>query len=338
MSFFTRSIAESITKHPNSELRYKDVIDYVSDAFSGDGKQTPFFVTQADFTQIFCTVSDTLRETIERASNSKSIVVSPKTAAAELSLVDLVSQDAQRYCDEQTANSALLSLRESLVLNGEEIEKLYEVRVNEGADFAELPSPIAIGTWLDKNPNNFFAHPYREDFEYKDRVLKDRHLTLFSSFQQFGDDDYVTVTRTESRIRGYRPSVDMPFLYLEMHFVPRFPNLTMYKCFIVPVVSRTELRLFYCKLAYREAGWSKTQRDGEIKWATTCASIADKSNVSATISAIVREVRESILTQIRSRFIPKVEDPAEKSAQKAKPKQGDAPKPRDKVASPAAVK
>jgi Caspase domain len=49
LSYFTRRVIESLARHDASSIRYKDIIDYVSDAFDGDAAQTPFFVTQAEF-------------------------------------------------------------------------------------------------------------------------------------------------------------------------------------------------------------------------------------------------------------------------------------------------
>jgi hypothetical protein len=58
---------DAVVQHPDEDLRYKDVIDFVSDAFADDLNQTPFFVVQADFTEHFCSVSPTLREAVQKA-------------------------------------------------------------------------------------------------------------------------------------------------------------------------------------------------------------------------------------------------------------------------------
>ena len=61
-SFFTKSFVQAIAQHKADSVRLKDIIDYVADAFSGNSQQTPFFVVQADFTESFCRVTESLRK------------------------------------------------------------------------------------------------------------------------------------------------------------------------------------------------------------------------------------------------------------------------------------
>lgn len=53
LSFFTKSFCRSIAVTSAKEIRYKDIIDFVSDEFEGSQQQTPLFVNQANFTEKF---------------------------------------------------------------------------------------------------------------------------------------------------------------------------------------------------------------------------------------------------------------------------------------------
>ncbi len=66
LSHFTRSLASAVLTHPGPSIRYKDLIDYISDTFEANSQQKPFFVAQADFTDQFCGISDTLRADLRR--------------------------------------------------------------------------------------------------------------------------------------------------------------------------------------------------------------------------------------------------------------------------------
>ena len=47
-SFFTLSFINAVKHYQQKEIRYKDIIDYISDNFASFPEQTPFFVTQAE--------------------------------------------------------------------------------------------------------------------------------------------------------------------------------------------------------------------------------------------------------------------------------------------------
>jgi hypothetical protein len=68
LSDFTWSIIKSITSTTSGNIRYKDVIDFVSDEFTTFGYQTPFFVTQADFTDVFCEATQHLKDSLKGLS------------------------------------------------------------------------------------------------------------------------------------------------------------------------------------------------------------------------------------------------------------------------------
>lgn len=55
LSFFTDSFCRSIANCPAPEIRFKDIIDFISDEFEGHEQQTPLFVNQALFTDTFAT-------------------------------------------------------------------------------------------------------------------------------------------------------------------------------------------------------------------------------------------------------------------------------------------
>jgi hypothetical protein len=67
ISYFTESILKAVANHKTQAIRYNDIIDYVSDEFETLDFQTPLFVTQADFTELFCDVTESLSVRPERS-------------------------------------------------------------------------------------------------------------------------------------------------------------------------------------------------------------------------------------------------------------------------------
>jgi hypothetical protein len=302
LSFFTKSIAESILAHTNSEMRYKDLIDFVSDAFDGTGTQTPFFVAQADFTEIFCSVSATLRESIRRKilrDDSKSKISAPDSK--ELTLLERVKLDANRFCDEETVYSTIQELKSLIVIDNPEIQQLYEVRSIEITDFNSLPNPNAIGVWIDKNPI-YFAKPHFE------QVFTQRRSTG-AKYGNLRDFDHIIASREsefepkpELRIRGFRPTIDLPYLFIELILEPRFLNIPMHKCYFVPIVSRTEAIIFFCRVTYKEVGWNKLEQEAEAKWSLTSVPHRDRKLLQEAIGVALREQSRQILLDLEEKF------------------------------------
>jgi hypothetical protein len=66
LSDFTKSILESINTNNKDSIRYKDIIDYVSDEFEKSTEQTPFFITQADHTERFINSSPEIQKALNK--------------------------------------------------------------------------------------------------------------------------------------------------------------------------------------------------------------------------------------------------------------------------------
>ena len=61
ISHFTKSFVDSVLKYSSTEIRYKHIVDYISDDFEKNALQKPLFVTQASFTEIFCSVNQKIK-------------------------------------------------------------------------------------------------------------------------------------------------------------------------------------------------------------------------------------------------------------------------------------
>ena len=298
LSFFTRALVDSVLTHGDVNLRYKDVIDFVSDTFAGRSDQTPFFVTQADYTETFCTVSEALRNALQsRVGNSSG--VAPPLAATDLSkkLVNLVEADAERYCTAEEATACLNSLYrqvESFQHLAEACE-LFEITVQKVEDSTDLPTAEAIGKWLETAKDQYFAEPYRQIVKVRKRVRKNPFELLYV----VDDTAYKYVDAEENRVHGFRPTADMPFLYIRLDAEPRFPNLSAHECYFVPVFSKTTLQLFTAFSRLRDVGWSRRENRGKVSWETRSCDLKDTEKVNEAITNVIRQFWQSTLDPIR---------------------------------------
>jgi uncharacterized caspase-like protein len=305
LSFFTRAVVESVLVHDDTELRYKDVIDFVSDRFSSNSSQTPFFVVQADFTETFCTVSATLKAAVLSVLPGETPATAKPTPTST-TLADLVRADAARYCSESESRAALDKLMEKLnsVPHPSDLSGLFSITIEKGSEFSNLPDATAIGNWLSQNQHTFFAVPYSRVATIKRRKLKNPRHEHLAPFLVEDDDAWHIVEEEESRVCGFKPMVEMPYLYLLLRATPLFPNISANDCYVVPIVSKTEIRLFYTFCRYRDTGWDRSERSREFNWVTEAFPTKDHSSISEAVTTIAAKLWLFVREQLEQRFGP----------------------------------
>lgn len=262
-SDFTESFGQSILRRKQDTIRYKDIVDYISDDFQDKDHQTPTFVLQADCTDLFCTISQDLRDELKKAFSSL-----PGTAASKkddttmmtpepeptITLRDLVIRESKTFCTEAEAMDALNEVKVALEQYelGGDLSDLYECNISVKEDFSGVPKMCAIASWLHQNKNDYFVRvQYREE-EYQDTIrvpktyrgILGSHLSTVAALTG-GDYKTQTVTRTRDIPDGITLTATPPYCAVEVRMTPKFENLPWWTEYIVLVFSKATLRFFY---------------------------------------------------------------------------------------------
>lgn len=285
LSFFTYSFVQALKDHPTSEIRYKDIIDFILDEFDGNQEQTPFFVIQAELTEKFCSFNDEVKTYLESYNSQKNTTNEEKKVST---LLEIVRNNAKEYVDKEGALKALEFCKvqfDKLVLD-KDIKDLYDVEINFTQENNNLTGVKTIGKWLKDNPNDFFAKPYYGD--YYDHDLGD--LVSFLS--------------------GYELLVeDVPFKAVSIELLGKFPNIKSYQSNIAILISKRELTFFYTILQYVENSWESKSLDTEkIKWTYTNSKIANNKSISNGLKQIYVAINDRIKSDIQSQFGLKSEE------------------------------
>ena len=280
LSFFTYSFVQALKEHPGSEIRYKDIIDFILDDFSGNKDQTPFFVIQAELTEKFCLLSSEIKDYL--ANNEPRVVSVEDDNKKTSSLLDLVKTNAKDYVDKDGALKALEFSKqqiESLNLD-KDIRELYEVTIEFTEDNNKLVGVKSIGKWLKDNSHDFFAIP---------------------RYSEYFDDD---LGQEFSTLTGYYLQIEeASFKGAEIEIRSRFPNVKSYRCSVAVLVSKKQLTFFYCILPYIESGWNEIYLDSErIKWTYTNTNIAYSDSVAVGIRNIAQYINDRIKSDISIQF------------------------------------
>lgn len=299
LSEFTQCFAEAIVNHKGSVIRYKDIIDYISDRFEKDPDQTPFFVVQADFTDPFCRVVDSMREAVgKRLDVSIESDGTQDSSKASVALVELVKQEAKDYCTGEEIAEALGKLPDKI----EDIQAhpgaldLFEVEVEKGIGYEGICDTSSIARWLNENENKYFAKPIlkKRIIEVPDYL---ETLTVVPHGQELRGRKQVVQVPV-----GVRPTIEMPFEYMIIRGKTRFPNLNSVAWVLVPIVSQTHVRFFSAFSAYSNIGSDKKIIDKSVKWRTVQVLLKDETAITEYLRATFTDFWEFALEPIKSRF------------------------------------
>ena len=292
ISFFTNSFISALKQHATEEIRYKDIIDVISDDFVNNQDQTPFFVIQADYTEKFCAISKALREYLNNFDVTKlSVDIAIEDKA--ISLVDIIKQDAKNYVDKEGAIQCLEMIRKeysNFKLKGE-MGELFTVNVDFQEDYRNVQKKQVIANWISKYPNEFFA-----------KIRYERY------WDEEGDEH--TVTEFELK-------VDVPYNTISIVINNNFENISSYNCTIVFLLSRKSIRFFYSIASYIEQSWdNKILNYSDINWLTAERKIADKDAVLDGIKTINDSIQVRLEDDLRNKFnIPNTKESEEEVSQ-----------------------
>jgi hypothetical protein len=306
ISYFTKSFIDSVTNYTSAEIRYKHIIDYISDEFDKDSRQKPLFVTQASFTETFCSVSQKMKSlllgklsnSLEGKSNGDELKVS--------SLVDLVKRDAERYCSEEEALGNL-NIIKSFIENYEhspELVNLYKISSKFESDYESIAEQDeSIGKWLKDNSNNYFSKAtYRR--ELVNKSTSPIAQTMASLPLLYDDRNYKTV------VSGFDLTVDVPFKLINIDAHPQYPNLDWCDCKITFVFSQVSIRFFYFYSSFKLEDWKNYSHDSSSDWQTVEVQVKCLNELEEAVSNILNKFDSFVLNPLRAKYILTVDSRA----------------------------
>ncbi len=287
LSFFTFSFIKALKEHKTKEIRYKDIIDVISDEFTENQDQTPFFVIQADLTEKFCSFSTDLKEYL--ASLTVPYSNDEETKEATHTLSDLVKKDAKDYVDKQGALNAIEFLQtevKSISLSSELVE-LFNLEIIFHQDYKLIPHTKVIGKWLNDNKNEYFTK-----IVYEDKIDYET------------GEEYTTMT-------GFDLKFETSFKAISIEVTGLYPNLASYQCNIVFLISKRLITFFYFVTNYIDESWEiKNLNSKGIKWLYTERKITDKDEIAKGIELIKQKIESTIREELNAKFAtqPPVDD------------------------------
>jgi len=307
LSYFTKSFADSLcTRDDITRVRYKDIVDYISDDFDENTSQTPIFITQAAFTEVFCTTNQEINS-ISCPENDGCLdkeEVAEVEANKNLSLEELVKSDADEFLSEKDTEVVLASIK-TCIDNYEpssNMKLLYDFEVSytnhDGSHYdGFLPREREIGKWLNRNSEGFFCIPYREEESFEDEVIDHREL-----FRSRLNRKYRTVTKQREVIKGYENTVKLSYDLIEIYSEPQYPNIPKMKCIIVIIVSKKSIVFFRAFAPYTETSWNSRELVQNVQWGYSIHRLKESKEVIERAKGIYNEFASYINEHLETKF------------------------------------
>jgi len=317
LSYFTRSFCKAVLLFKGNQVRYKDIIDFISDDFDTIPDQTPFFITQATNTEVFCSVEPALKNILYRfplIPSSEPLVNSgttqflqPKTST----LLEMIKSDAEKYCSEQQVLERIKKLQESVEIHEYSVDlvDLYAVKTEFLAELnSDIPKLSELGRWLDENKNEYFAVATKSPESYSEDVMVPRRYAgglhgLYSTLRGLEDYETRTVTKVRYVIDGMKLTQEVPFKVIRIMAEPKFENLRWYSCYITFVFSKIEIRFFSLYNSFKDLNWHDRKADVSGNWRTSTCPLKDTNEALQSVKAILDGFSGFILKPLKDKFL-----------------------------------
>lgn len=308
LSFFTKAIGEAVAYIADSSIRYKDIIDYISDKFSKNENQSPVFVNQASFTEVF--IKNITADNKKIIEGTLSVKPESLVNAKQQPLKDLVMKDAKRYFNEKDAiaiyESLLTIIPKQFKFNGD-AKDLFEIVIHSVDSYDDVPKLPLLSEWVDKNNDDLFVKAISERKERNVRRPKRRTAisSLNSVWGSFDDDDdnYKWVVEQYYSPTSIESLLNCSYKMITVMAKSKYPNINSVKLFILPLLSKTRLVILSCTASFKPSGWGdETLVDNQIKWTPNFIELIDKDNIGKYFGELAKRFEKDALSPVLKAF------------------------------------
>lgn len=301
ISDFTYSFIQSIKEHNTTEIRYKDIIDFISDEFENNPSQTPFFVVQADYTEKFSVLNESVKEYLNNLDFNLHSVNSEKSG--DLSLLDRIKMDASEYLTKNQVVDLVNEIKQDVseLKLPEELNDIYNLEIAFQESYDGIVEKNVIGKWLDDNTHDFFASSKHKSVR-KDRYtnpignLVNISAVQTSLFTHYNDNEYDWIRD------GFEIEVEVPYKTIKFTLNSNFPNVESYTARVIFFISKKHIRFFYFITNFEIKNWDERTLNDNIEWFTTEHLMHDKENVMNGLKKIFNRLLEKAKADLEDKF------------------------------------
>lgn len=302
ISDFTLAFLNSFANRENQEIRYKDIMDSLADAFSSNSKQTPFFVMQGNYTEVFGFISDDISKAIYDVITVEHIP-EHKQSSEPKSLIQRIEEQASLYCNQEQALNCLQILSQNISEYefDNEIDQIFDHKTEFQNDVAAQINTEYLGNYFSNVETNYFVNIHKET---QTREVTNHNIFTGSVVSRMlsGEDlpkikqDYVAIT-------GASSSVELPFEQVYIKLESKYPNINDTGCLMFPYLSQTKMAILVCYFMYETKEWDvKKIIKSTCEWSDFEILIKDGTEVTNMVKEALDNYTRYTLDPILEQF------------------------------------
>ena len=293
LSHFTRAFVDAVKTSELSILRYREIIDFVTDHFANSlntFSQTPFFVTQVTNTEVFCTPNPELHTITYPELPVPSNIQQQSFVGS--SLKELIAEDEKAYISKEEAEGILRNwvTRITEYEYSVELADLYKIGVTQVAN-KTLEDEEVIGQWLLDSNGGFFAEPTYG------AVTSSPPTSAALQINYIGQ-QYITTYE----VSGFRHTADFPYKAIQVAAHRLHNNLPVFACTITYLPRMEKLVIFSMFATYRDKNWDELKLSDKSEWKWKLCSFGNFDEIWNVTEQILNEFDEYILERVKSMF------------------------------------
>ncbi len=302
-SFFTSLFLQAVNRPLGTRVRYRDIIDFISEAFENIGRQTPVFVTHADFTEQFCIVTEKVKEFFGHIDLEQQKQALSKLRKSDL--LDRVRLEAAQYVALDEAKQCLLCGLEAvkeLQLNLE-LSDFFDKEVQSTLAYTNIPKISKIAEVLAVSADELYV-----------QILYDtEHFTIQMPVEYSVLDKPDGIKSISTRMqpfikwrkipKAFENNFELPYVAMYLTLKSKYANLMSQVFVLVPILSRTRLYYFYTTATYQRVDWDRQEVEtSAVRWEHVVFEF-DCYQIKIQLPKFIHEkFLSSILNDMKSRF------------------------------------
>lgn len=315
-SFFTYALVESIKNClENKQIRYRDLQNYIADKFSmeGDDKdsQKPYFCSQGKNTDVFCEVTDKLKNVINGFFVQPVVTEVTEEGIKEVEKSETDYFDIIAKIDSSFLNKEIVKNLSKEVLGQITaiplIDSLNKIKFTKLITAEKINNRIpgykSLCTFVDNNCSDYFAEI---SYDYKTRTVKKEkrnpwdmglglsYRNLFGLYD-YSEPTYEWVDEAVKIPKDFYIKNDLPYDYISFKIQSRCKCITDKELVLIPFYNNTSIYLVYAQFDYKYTGIEET---GPIP-TTWKGKKCSTDNLAETTKQLIDDFQENTFKEIK---------------------------------------
>lgn len=316
-SVFTKSFAKSLADNSGKDVRYRDIMAYISDDVSVTRHQTPLFIQQANNTEVFCTVSTNLFTIVSKklgdtdsekvSSDSDDEKLPESEINQEEKIITAISLKSNDYCNEEDAGKSLKIFVDTIESYdwGNLINKLYSLEVYKESNYDKISNMKSVAEWLVKSDEQYFAKVIysEEEYQVREKVEIENIPSSFSGLMGTTRRiEYKPVTRYRKAVDSIHLTASSPCISMVIELSPKEEILSWRKVFIVFIFSKSKLTIFFKMEKEKEVSWNRRITQNENEWKLTHCKLKSEEEIIQAVGIALSSLKASLTYEITTQF------------------------------------